>query len=118
LQADELKRIVASLVNGTTEGDVIDLDAIGEAIGTRLVTQTEIDMILTAIESTGRRVESKNPPVKPGEGEATLKKVLTAARSLRSNLGRPARVDELAEATGLSVEAVKHALELAKIIQR
>lgn len=112
----DLRRIVDDLTSRTNEGDEIDLDAIGEAIGDRLVTQDDIASILDAIEERGRRVRA--PSEERGDGEATLQRVLRSARVLRDVLGRAPRPVEIAEHAGLALEKVRHALELAKIIQR
>jgi hypothetical protein len=110
----ELQRIVDDLVSRTKEGDEIDLDTIGEAIGSRLITQDDIARVLTAIEERGRKIRSPQG----GEGEATLKRVLSSARVLKDALGRSPRADEIAKHAGLELEKVRHALELSKIIQR
>lgn len=102
------------LLRGTAEGEAIELDAIGEAIGARAIGQDEIDAMLSAIEARGRRVVS--PP--GGRGEIQLKSVLDAARVLRGELGRPPRPDEIAARAGISREDVQHALSLARIMQR
>jgi DNA-directed RNA polymerase specialized sigma subunit len=51
-------------------------------------------------------------------GVARLRKVVEAARRLRLELGRSATADEIARRAGLDVAAVRHALELAKVMQR
>lgn len=110
----ELAKLVDDLVAGTRDGDAITLDAVGEAIGARAIGQDEIDAILSAIEHRGRRVVSDEG----GRGELHLKSVLAAARTLRSELGRAPRPDEIAERAGITKSEVQHALALARIIQR
>jgi hypothetical protein len=110
----DVEGFVDALLAGTNEGDVVTLDAIGEAIGTRLVTQDEIDAILTAVETRGRRV----PSPESGRGEADLAQVIGAARTLRAELGRPPRPDEIAARTQIAIDDVKNALALVRIIQR
>ena len=114
MRSAELDRIVETLLRGTKRGDVISLDAVGEATGSLAITTAEIDVILAAIEKQGRRVSSPAG----GDGEAHLKLVIEAARSLRSELGRPPKPEEIAERCGLEVAAVRHALKLATIMQR
>ena len=96
------------------EGDEIQLDAIGEAIGARAISAEEIDALLTALEKAGRKVVTRAG----GHGEANLKRVLQIARTLRVELGRAPRAAEIAERTDLSLLDVQHALALARIIQR
>jgi hypothetical protein len=110
----ELVSLLEELLRNSAEGDAIELDAIGEAIGARAISQDEIDSILSAIEQRGRRVAS----AEGGRGEADLKTVLAAARELRAELGRPPRPDEIVARAGISREEVQHALALARIIQR
>jgi len=110
----ELARIVEELLQDTAPGDVIALDALGEAIGTRAVSQGEIDAMLSAIEASGRKVESPEG----GRGEANLKTVVEVARVLRQELGRVPRATEIAARAGMSPQDVQHALALAKVMQR
>src|SRR5450432_29436 len=104
--------IIAVLLAGSKAGDVIELDAIGDAVGATAITQEQIDAILTALEAAGRRVAS---PSGEGAGEARLKRVLEAARLLRTELGRAPRPEEIAPRAGLSTDEVKHALALARV---
>ncbi len=110
----ELRAVLESLLVGTKTGDAIELDAIGEAIGARFVSQDDIDQLITTIEARGRTITTREG----GRGEADLKVVLVTARRLRATLGRAPRPDEIAKATDLSLESVRHALALAKIMQR
>lgn len=90
-------------------GAEITLDQIGEAIGTRLATPPEIEAIIDALEKKGRKVVTP----RGGEGELHLKKVLDARRALGK-----ASIADLAAHTGLTESEVRHALELAKVMQR
>ena len=47
-----------------------------------------------------------------------LRRVLETARALVAELGRKPSVDEIAARSGLSPEHVRHALALARIMQR
>lgn len=110
----ELAAIVEGLLARTKKGDLIELDALGEAVGTMTIGSDEIDAMLTMLEGRGRRVTTR----KGGGGEAALKTVLTTARALRAELGRAPRVQEIATRAGLSEADVQHALALASIMQR
>ncbi|HVH41922.1 MAG TPA: sigma-70 domain-containing protein [Labilithrix sp.] len=110
----ELAKLVEDLLRGTKKGDSVSLDAIGDAVGARAISQDEIDAILVTIEKRGRRVASPAG----GKGEAHLKLVIDAARTLRGELGRPARPEEIALKSGISLAEVQHALALVQIMQR
>jgi hypothetical protein len=110
----ELARIVEEILRDTAPGDAIQLDAIGEAIGARAVSQGEIDAMLSAIEASGRHVATPEG----GRGEANLKVVVEVARALRQELGRAPRPAEIAARAGMSTAHVQHALALAKVMQR
>ncbi|MBX3263077.1 MAG: hypothetical protein KF782_25605 [Labilithrix sp.] len=110
----ELAALVDDLVRGTAPGGAITLDALGEAIGARAIGSDEIDAMLTAIESRGRRVVS----AEGGRGELHLKGVVGAARALRAELGRAPRSDEIAARAGLTPAEVQHALALLRTMQR
>ena len=110
----ELATVVDELLRDTAKGDAISLDAIGEAIGVRAASADDIDLMISTIEQEGRHVVSPEG----GRGEAKLKSVLDAARTLRAELGRAPRHDEIAARAGLSREDVQHALALARIMQR
>lgn len=110
----ELVAVVDGLVAASEEGASISLDAVGEAIGALAVSQVEIDVILDELEGRGRRVTSNEG----GQGEQHLHRVLGAARALVAELGRRPTTAEIAERSGLEVEQVRHALALARIMQR
>lgn len=113
LRADLLP-IVEEILARTKKGEAIELDAIGEAIGTKAIASDEIDAMLALIEKRGRKVVTRPG----GSGEATLKTVLSIARLLRAELGRAPRPQEIAARAGLSEVDVQHALSLARIMQR
>jgi hypothetical protein len=97
------------------EGGTVTLDAIGDALGARAVTHEEIDSIVARLEKAGRIV-GEEP--KEGVGVARLRKVVETGRALRAELGRSASPEEIAASSGLDLAAVRHALELAKVMQR
>lgn len=109
----ELEAIVRALL--ASSDDAVSIDALGEAIGDRAVTHDEIDAMIAALEAAGRRVVGADGA---GEGEARLRAVVAAAKELRAALGRTPTALEIADKTGLSVDAVKHALSLARVMQR
>jgi DNA-directed RNA polymerase sigma subunit (sigma70/sigma32) len=107
----ELRAIVDALL--ASDG-AITLDALGEALGARAVYVAEIEAMVDALEAAGRPIVGPTEP----QGVARLHAVLSAARALRQELGRTPTVKEIAARTTLPLDAVKHALELAKVIQR
>ena len=109
-----LARIVKDLL--AEERANIPLDAIGEALGDTFVTPDEIDAILSALEAAGRRVGDDDGDA--ARGIERLRGVIDAARALRAELGRSPTTEELIARTGLSAFAVRHALGLAKVMQR
>jgi hypothetical protein len=110
----ELRSIVDKLVAVSSSTREVSLDALGNAIGTLAVSYTEIDAMISALEARGRHVTAPSS----GRGEAHLASVLTAARALSSELGRRPSTAEIALRAGLSADQVKHALVLARVMQR
>lgn len=110
----ELVDIVDLLLEESRGSGEISLDAIGEAIGARAVSQEDIDVMLEIFEESGRRVITP----RGGMGEQHLHRVLTTARALLEKLGRRPTMAEIAETSGLEIEEVRHALTLARIMQR
>jgi hypothetical protein len=111
----ELRELVDALLKASEDSREVTLDALGDAIGTRAVTHDEIDAMIGALEAQGRRVVGASGA---GEGEARLRAVVAAARDLRASLGRTPTAREIADKTGLDLDAVKHALALARVMQR
>jgi hypothetical protein len=109
----ELQAIVAALLAKTPRGGTLTLDDLGEAIGTRAVTPPEIDAMIALVEAQGRAVQAPEGQ----RGESNLKRVLEAARALRSE-GLAPRPEDIAARTGLTREEVAHALALARVMQR
>lgn len=114
LLRSDLRTIVDRLVAASASTREVPLDALGTAIGTLAVSYTEIDAMISALEARGRQVIAPSS----GRGEANLASVLTAARSLSAELGRRPSTREIALRAGLSADQVKHALMLARIMQR
>lgn len=108
----ELLQIAKTLAS--SDATVLSLDDIAEAIGTLDVSSDEIDALFTWLEQAGRRVG--DPRV--GVASAALPAVLSAARGLRTELGRVPRIAEIAERAQLSQDAVQRALLFARILQR
>ncbi|MCA9585504.1 MAG: hypothetical protein KC657_09115 [Myxococcales bacterium] len=109
----DLRHIVEALVAGAAAG-AVSLDDVGAALGAIAVTTAEIESMIDAIEARGVAVRAP----RGGEGERHLGRVISASRDLRAELGRVPRVDELAERAGLSAAEVRHALSLARVMQR
>jgi hypothetical protein len=107
----ELERIIAELLATSTHE--VSLDEIGERIGTLFVTQSEIDEVLTRLESSGRQVGSVTPAIREH-----LQGVLAAARALRQMNNVTPSVDDIAMRTGFSVGEVRAALLYASVLSR
>ena len=110
----ELRVIVDKLVAASEVTRQVSLDALGQALGIQSVSYVEIDAMISALEARGRTVEAASG----GKGEEYLRQVVTAVRSLSHELGRRPSPSEIALRTRLSLEQVRHALLLAKIMQR
>ncbi|HET9955048.1 MAG TPA: sigma-70 domain-containing protein [Polyangiaceae bacterium] len=93
---------------------VLSLDVIAERLATLAVDTDEIEQLFDYLEAHGKTVGD------PGVGAAseTLGAVLTAARSLKRELGRAPNSREIAEHAALPIDAVRRALLFAKIVQR
>ena len=113
----ELEAVVAALLASSERSREVTLDAIGDAIGMRAVSHEEVDAILSALESRGRRVVAGENET-GGGGEDRLRTVVVTARALGAELGRRATIVEIAAKSGLSVGEVRQALFLARVIQR
>ena len=110
----ELRVIVDKLVASSASSRQISLDALGQALGVQAVSYAEIDAMISAIEARDRRVEATTE----GRGEEYLKLVVGAVRTLSTELGRRPSLAEIALRTALSLDQVRHALLLARIMQR
>ena len=119
----ELSRIVERLLSRKTSS--VSLDDLGEAVGVLTISTDEIDAMVAALEAAGRSVGAEDGAVTRRErnedtapGEKFLSEVLAAARALRHGLGRSASPAEIAARSGLTLENVRHALALARVMQR
>jgi hypothetical protein len=111
---DELRRVVDALLAASEDSRQVTLDAVGDAIGTLAVDARDVEAIFDALEAAGRRIGAPSG----SHGESRLREVLVAARALRAELGRAPTAEEVAARSGLSLDAVRHALALAKVMQR
>ncbi len=115
VKGSSIEEVVELLLSQSEAGGRVTLDAIGDALGARAVTTEEIDAVVVRLEKAGRIVGEE---AQEGAGVARLRKVVETARTLRSELGRTATPEEIAARAGLDLGAVRHALELAKVMQR
>lgn len=110
----ELEEVLRELLAmSETEGEV-SLDAVGEALGLHAISTDDVDAIMHALERAGRKVIGPEG----GGGEERLRVVVATARTLVAELGRRPTAAEIADRSGLSAEQVRHALGLAKVMQR
>lgn len=110
----ELRVIIDKLVAASESSRQVSLDALGQAIGVHAVSYAEVDAMISALEARNRRVEATTE----GRGEEYLRLVVDAVRSLSRELGRRPSLAEIALRTRLSLDQVRHALLLARIMQR
>lgn len=112
-----VRELLAQLLSGSAPGRELSLDAIGDTIGDRAITPDEIGWIFDELERAGRRV-GREPNAQGVTMTETLGRVLASARALRQELGRPARVDELAAQAGLPEGEVRRVLLFARVLGR
>jgi hypothetical protein len=110
----ELGSIVDDLVAASGVSREVSLDALGDAIGTLAVSYVEIDAMIGALEAKHLRVTAGSER----RGEADLRTLLQAVRAFSAEFGRRPSIAEVSERVGLSSEQVKHALVLARVMQR
>jgi hypothetical protein len=108
----ELLTIAEAL--SSTPGQELSLDRIAEALGSMRISADEIDELFAWLEERGHVVGDTSGP---GAAEL-LAQVLSVARSLRGELGRPPQPREIAERSALTLDAVQRALWFARILQR
>lgn len=111
---EPLRQVLDALLEGSEDRRAVTLDEIGESLGVMAVNAEEIDALLTALEAAGRRIDGPDG----AHGESRLRVVIAAARELRAELGRTPRPEEIAARASMPIEAVRHALALAKVMQR
>ncbi len=108
----DLERVVEALL--AAHENEISLDDIGEALGDRAASTDEIDAMITALEAKGRTVGTHSGK----SGVAMLHTVLAAAREVARDRGTKPTHAEIAERSGLTVDEVRQALALARVMQR
>jgi len=110
----DLQQVVSRLLAESAQERTIALDQIGDALGTLAVSTDEIDTILKQLEARGRSVVS--PP--GGGGEARLKRVVDAVRTLKQESVVRPTLSAVAARAQLSRDEVLGALFLLRIMQR
>jgi hypothetical protein len=106
-----VQEVVGALLATSEVGGRVSVDAIAEQVGSRAVTQLDIEAIFDALEAQGREVWAPEG----GDGVALLDEVLRAARSLRS-AGQAASPQAIATALERAVTEVHRALLFGKIL--
>jgi Sigma-70 region 3/Sigma-70 factor, region 1.1 len=106
----EIQALADQLV--ATGRSVLSLDEIAETLGATAIDSDEIDALFAFLEARG--VTVGDPSV--GLASSALPQVLTAARALRTELGRTPRVDEITTRSGLPEDAVRRALLFAQTL--
>jgi hypothetical protein len=110
----ELQEVLRALLDASSAGGEVSLDAIGEALGARAASTEEIDTLFAALEARKRRIVGPEG----GGGEQRLKCVVDAARALTAELGHRPKASEVAARAELTVEQVQHTLALLRVMQR
>ncbi|HEX4351916.1 MAG TPA: sigma-70 domain-containing protein [Polyangiales bacterium] len=110
----DLLAVVRQLLTASETSGEVTLDQLGDAIGALAASYPEIDAMIAALEAEGRRVIAPAG----GSGEAHLARVVNAAKELTRELGHRPNVVAIASRAGLSIDEVKQALVLARIMQR
>lgn len=109
-----LAALVASLVAEAGDARSVTLDAVGDAVGARAVSQDDLERVLDALERAGVVVRAPEG----GGGQARLIEVVRAARTLRAAGAGTPKIADIARASGLREAEVREALFLATILQR
>jgi hypothetical protein len=110
----ELARVVESVCAGRDPALPVQLDHVGDALGSLAVTPDEIGLVLDAIEARGFSVEAPQG----GGLELHLRSVVLAAAALKGSLARRPTLAEVAAHAGLDERSVRHALALLRVMQR
>jgi len=108
----KLEPVLAQLLADSAASGGVTLDDVGEAIGPVAVSTDDVDALLTALESAGRKVIGPEG----ARGVGNLRRVLPAARALAARLGRSPTIAKLVQETGLAEGDVRHALALGKVM--
>jgi hypothetical protein len=109
----ELALVLERLLRESASSGRLSLDAVGEAVGALAVSTDEIDALLVALEAEGREVVAPE-----GKAELHLKRVVLAARSLKTRLARRPTLAEVAAEAEISAEQALVALALLRVMQR
>jgi hypothetical protein len=110
----ELRAVFQHLLSASAHDLQVSLDQVGEALGVLAVTTEEIDLLLTALENENRRITGPQG----GGVEKHLGKVVAAARALSQTHGRKPTLTEVAAHAELTLQQVRDALALLRIMQR
>lgn len=110
----ELQAVLQQLLRTSQAGSAIALDEIGNALGTLAVSTEEIEALFAQLESHGRGVRAPAG----GSGEASLMRVVAAARALKAESSARPTLSAVAERSGLSRQEVLSALYLLRIMQQ
>jgi hypothetical protein len=109
-----LQAVVEALLAASEDSRQLSIDDVGEALGTEVATGADVEAIFDALEAAGRTLLSPQD----GQLKERLRAVLEAARSIGAARGRRATVPEIAAATGLGEDRVRHALAFGRILGR
>ena len=110
----ELREIARALLAASEDSRTVALDDVGSAIGDLAVTHDEIDALISELEAQGRTVSGP----RPGAAAEHLRRVLPAARALTLRTGKKPSPEALARETGLTVDEVRGALALGRVLGR
>ena len=108
----DLQRVVQGLLADSK--DEISLDELAAAVGDLAVSTDEIDAMMSALEAKGRTVGTRSGK----SGVTMLRAVVEAAREIAGERGKRPTHAEIAERSGLTVDEVRQALALARVMQR
>ena len=109
-----LRAVVDALLARSEDTRQVTIDEVGEALGTEQATGADVELIFDALEAAGRTIASPED----GDLKERLRVVLVAARSIAATEGRRATMAEIAKATGLGEDRVRHALAFGRILGR
>jgi hypothetical protein len=109
-----IMRALRDLGQAAPDGGEVDIDVVGQITQAHGLAHDEIEGVFSALEARGVTVHAPSG----GDGESLLLQVVTAARAHRERTGAAPNVAALSHATGLSEEAVRRALGLAKVMGR